>query len=333
MSPPPWIERLLRTPLLTKLVTIDLVVNGVAFVALQWVPADEVTWVTVASLTVIAVLNAVVVAWALQPLAALEDTARRVSAGEFTARTALSPLADRNLARIGRTFDGLLDRVEEDRRRLRALASEVVAAGDRERAHIARELHDGTAQSLSALDMLLSAGTVDAARLAQLREVVSEALAEVRALAQTVHPRVLDDLGLPSALTHLARRVREQGGPEVRVEIADAVPALPPGVAATLYRIAQEALHNATKHAQAPTVHVALEVAGDRVALTVSDAGAGFDRERARSRGMGLFVMEERVGLVGGTLRVRSAPGAGTNVRAEIPLRGEAVAPLLGGAP
>jgi signal transduction histidine kinase len=332
-----WFERLLRTPLLTKLVFVDLTVNVLAFGVLQVVPDEDVTEVTFLSLVGIAVLNAAVVAWALRPLAALEETARRVSSGEFTARTALPTFTDRNLARIGQTFDALLDRVESDRRRLRTLASEVVAAGDRERAHIARELHDGTAQSLSALDMLLATAVreapQDSGRLTVMRDVVTDALSEVRALAQNVHPRVLDDLGLPAALTTLARRTREQGGPTVEVECTGAA-GLPQAVASVLYRVAQEAVHNAVKHAAARTIRVTLVHEAERVTLEVQDDGRGFAREPGSPRGMGLFVMEERVALVGGRFRLDGAAGRGTVVRAEVPIGADApVAPLLGGTP
>jgi signal transduction histidine kinase len=328
-----WFWRVLRTPLLTKLVLIDLVVNLLAFAVLQVVPAESVTEVTFVSLLGIGALNALVVTWALQPLAALEETARRVSAGEFTARTHLPAFTDRNLARIGGTFDALLDRVDADRRRLRALASEVVAAGDRERAHIARELHDGTAQSLSALDMLLAtalqaASPADQARLVVMREVVTEALGEVRALAQNVHPRVLDDLGLPSALAMLARRTRETTGLEVRVATSGNT-SPPQAVVSVVYRVAQEAVHNVTKHAGAASVEVRLVLEPDRTTLLVRDDGRGFRREAdTMPSGMGLFVMEERVSLVGGQFRLQSTP-AGTSIEVDIPWTADPSPPLL----
>ena len=158
--------------------------------------------------------NAALVAWALRPLHVLEHTARRVSRGEYSARAEMPALADRNLTRIGDTLNELLDRVEAERARVRALATELVAAGDQERARIARELHDGTAQSLSALDMLMSstlavgADAATAERVGVMRDIVTEALSEVRALTHTVHPRVLVDLGLPAAIDFLARRTR-----------------------------------------------------------------------------------------------------------------------------
>ncbi len=322
-----WVQRLLRTPLLTKLVLLDLVINAFAFLGLQLAPADYVDEFTLLSLVVVLVLNAALVAWALRPLQVLEQTARRVSLGEFSARADLPVLADRNLVRIGDTLNDLLDRVEAERGRVRALASELVAAGDQERARIARELHDGTAQSLSALDMLMSS-TLSAGcdgptteRLQVMRDIVTEALAERRQLSHTVHPRVLDDLGLGPALEFLARRTRVANDVEIEVT-TDVRIALPPAITSVLYRVAQEAVHNAVKHGAARTIRIDLLADLGLVDLVVQDDGRGFvpqaiDPER---RGMGLFVMEERVSLVDGTFDLETRPGGGTRIRAAIPV-------------
>lgn len=331
---PGWWARLLRTPLLTKLVLLDLVVNVLTFAGLQAAPLEWVEELTFLSLAVVLVLNAGLVAVALRPLAALEQTARRVSAGEYTARTRMPPLTDRNLARIGATFDTLLDRVQAERSRVRALATELVAAGDRERAHIARELHDGTAQSLSALDMLLVTTLADApegpvrSRLESMREIVSEALREVRALSQAVHPRVLDDLGLPAALQHLARRTNQQFPVEVALEVVGDRP-IPAACGSVLYRVAQEAIHNAVKHAKVEQIRVRLSLADDRAELWIEDLGVGFDRGGPATDhgGMGLFVMEERVSLLDGRLTIDSRPGQGTTIHAVLPLPPEGEEP------
>jgi hypothetical protein len=144
----------------------------------------------------------------------------------------------------------------------------------------------------------------------------------------------LDDLGLPSALAALGRRTRAQGsGPEGVVGCEGDRP-LPQPVSSVLYRVAQEAVHNAVKHAGASAIRVSLTLGEDRATLEVADDGRGFSRDAlGEGRGMGLFVMEERVVLVGGTFEVSSASGAGTRVRVEIPLTDEpAVLPALGGA-
>jgi signal transduction histidine kinase len=326
-----FIGRLLRTPLLTKLVLLDLVINAVAFLVMQRTPPDYAEQVTLLSLGLVLVLNAGLVAYALRPLRFLEETARRVSRGEFTARTEMPPFTDRNLARIASTLDTLLDRVDTDRRRVRALAAQVVAAADQERAHVARELHDGTAQSLSALDMLLASALAEpgdeqiGARLLGMREIVTEALDEVRALSHSVHPRVLDDLGLAAALEFLARRTRLQLPVEVAVQ-CQGDRALPQVVSSVLYRVAQEAVHNAVKHGMSSRIRVSLVSMLDTAELEVSDDGVGFDRAEvdASRRGMGLFVMEERVSLVDGAFSIVSAPGEGTVVRAVVPLSAEA---------
>jgi signal transduction histidine kinase len=319
---------IVQAPLLRKLVGADLVINVAAYLAMrgartQW--ADEIM---IGSLVVTLLLNAALVYWALLPLRALESTARRVSAGDLAARVPLQATADRDLTRIGQTLNALLDGVTADRLRMRALAAQVISAGDQERAHIARELHDSTAQQLSALEMLVTSSVREAPpgplheRLAVMREIVVESLAEVRTLSHNVHPRVLDDLGLAAALEFLARRTREQSGVETRV-VSDVHGTLPAPVASVFYRVAQEALRNAVRHGAPTTVRVRLAATGDASAmLEVTDDGRGFDvaaAEGARD-GMGLFVMRERVALIDGRLEVQSRPGKGTTVRAVVPL-------------
>jgi signal transduction histidine kinase len=204
----------------------------------------------------------------------------------------------------------------------------VISAGDQERAHLARELHDSTAQSLSALDLLMTAmlrdGCDDALteRLHVMQQIVGEALTEVRLLSHAVHPRVLDDLGLVPALEGLARQTRETTGLEARVT-SDVRTTLRPDVASALYRVAQEAVRNAVRHAGARAIRLSVTAGGGMATLTITDDGTGFDVRAAEGRrtGMGLFTMRERVGLVEGTLEIASEPhGAGTRLHAEVPL-------------
>ena len=323
-----WLERIFRTPLLTKLILLDLVINALVFLVVQSIPRNFVEQVTLLSLLLVLVLNAALVAWALRPLQVLEETARRVAAGEYDARGVMPPLADRNLVRIGDTLNTLLDKVVSERARARTLAAEVVAAGDLERARIARELHDGTAQSLSALDMLmtstltLEADEIVTERIKVMQDIVAEALAEVRSLAHMVHPRVLDDLGLPAALEFLARRTRLGADLEVTVNV-EGRGALEPAVAAVLYRIAQEASHNSLKYAEATHIGMTLTLEPHAVRLEVEDDGRGFDSASIdpTHRGLGLFVMQERVSLVDGSFALTSAPGRGTRIDVRIPLQ------------
>jgi len=324
---PGWARQLMTVPLLQKLVVADLLINVCAFVLVQRAPTHQAAEITVAALLATLVLNAALVVWALRPLRKLEETAVRVTHGDLDARVANGPLADRNIVRIGTALNELLDAVTADRRRLRQLAAQVISAGDEERAHIARELHDSTAQSLSALEFMLTASLRDAAaapvhdRLRLMHDVTTEALAEVRALSHNVHPRVLDDLGLAAALEFLARRTRETT--EARVHVTSDVRApVPPSVASVVYRVAQEAVRNAVRHGAPGDVHLTVVSDAGRVTLEVADDGRGFDVDETRRRrsGIGLFTMEERVALVDGTLDVASRPGGGSRVRAEIPI-------------
>lgn len=320
---------ILKTPLLTKLVLVDLMINGATLVVLDQSPVEYMFEVNVASFALVLALNAALVAWALSPLRVLEETARSVSSGDYAARARMGFGADRNLARIGDTLNALIDSVTAERGRVRALAAELVAAGDRERAQIARELHDGTAQSLSALDMLLESTVNDPSagplrdRLLRMQQINAETLSEVRTLSHNVHPRVLDDLGLPAAFEALARRMARPG---VNIAVSVDAPRTPDAtVASVLYRVGQEALNNALRHGRPLSVEVHLEVNDVAAMLVVRDDGVGFDpmAPPIKSVGMGLFVMRERVALVEGTLTIASAPGAGTTVTATIPLEAQ----------
>lgn len=320
------VARVLRIPLLSKLVVLDVGINLLALAVMRATPLEYAERVTILSLGLTLVLNTGLVYYALRPLQVLEETARRVSQGDYAARARMPWLADRNLVRIGETLNTLIVNVTAERGRVRELAGEVVAAGERERAQIARDLHDGTAQSLSALDMVLSSVLADPSseplrdQLEAVRDIASTSLAELRTLSHEIHPRVLDDLGLVPALENLARRAAARGGPTVSVEARPVE--LPATVASVLYRVGFEAVHNAVRHAQATAVKVQLEVSSTRAVLRVTDDGRGFARARVPGprHGIGLFVMEERVALVDGRLDIRSAPGSGTEVRAEVPL-------------
>jgi signal transduction histidine kinase len=324
-------ERALRVPLLGKLAGANLIIVAAALLAVlaerhSLLPGTAVSILGLAlALSLVVSLGLVYVA--LRPLSDLEATAARVSGGDLEARVPASILADRDMARVGTTLNTLLDHLTEDRERVRRLAAQVISAQDEERARIARELHDSTAQMLAAIMLQLGVAarenTSDVldARIATLRDMVADALEEVRTISHTIHPRVLDDLGLAAALEWLARQTREQDALDVEV-FADDGPPIPKLPASVLYRVAQESLRNAVRHAQARRVELWLRRAPGTATLEVVDDGRGFDVRRAEERrpGMGLFSMRERVGLVNGTLALVSAPGRGTRVVATVPL-------------
>ncbi|MEP6620458.1 MAG: sensor histidine kinase [bacterium] len=324
--------RALRVPLLAKVAGANLLIvaSAMAAVAMERrlnAPGSAVSILGIA-LGVSLIVNLVLVYVALRPLSDLEATAVKLSAGNMEARVPPSVLADRDMARVGLTLNTLLDRLTEDRVRVRRLAAQVISAQDEERARVARELHDSTAQILTAVMLHLGAAAREStsaqldARIATMRELAAEALEEVRSLSHTMHPRVLDDLGLAAALEWLARQTRAQEPLDVRVVAEEFDPPIPAPLAAALYRVAQEALRNAARHAESRHVTVRLRRDQATAVLEVADDGRGFDVERAEERrpGMGLFSMRERIGLVNGRLSVSSSPGRGTRIVAIVPL-------------
>jgi signal transduction histidine kinase len=326
----------LRAPVIVKLLGAHLLAIVATLTALrvsggsEW-PAMHVVVAVIAATTVVFLLLSLV---ALMPLRALEAVASRIWRGDFGARVEHSMVADRNLGRIGEVVNILLDGLTSDRRRMHALATAVIEAGDRERATLARELHDSTAQQLAALMFQLGAAHRDckdsqlAERLEQMQELAREALEEVRLLAHTVHPRVLDDLGLVAALRKLAREGAAAGELEIEVVAGEDGAVVPATQAAVLYRVAQASVHNVLKHAGAQRVELRLDVDDRNATLAVVDDGRGFSLAEAEKRrpGMGLFTMRERVSLAGGQFDVTSAPGAGTRIMATVPLDVAAVA-------
>jgi len=217
--------------------------------------------------------------------------------------------------------------------RMRTLASLTIRAQDEERARLARELHESTAQSLAALGYELAAAARDAEspaqreRLLALRGRTGALLEEVRGMAQAMHPTVLDDVGVEAALEWLARKTRERTRLDVEVyALVASTDRFPAEIESTLYRVAQESLRNAEQHAGARTVRITLMQGPRVIDLDVVDDGAGFDVEEAETRrpGMGLFAMRERVALVHGQFEVVSTAGQGTRVHASIPVSASA---------
>ncbi|MBX6332773.1 MAG: HAMP domain-containing protein [Gemmatimonadaceae bacterium] len=330
---------LLRLPLAWKLAGANLLVVLVAGLALWVVHAPlagawGVLLIAVVALAAALLVNIALVLLALAPLNELEAAVRRVWTGDLEARVAPSPLADAELARVGRTLNLLLDGLMADRGRMRALAAEVIRSGDRERAQLAHELHDSTAQSLAALVYQLTAleqHRATGGELPSLDPVCAAAgaiLEEVRLLANTVHPRILDDLGLIPALRHLVRSAAEHCTVDIDVAVegqaAESAKGLSPEGASVLYRVAQEAVRNALQHAGARRIALRVSDGGGAVAVRISDDGCGFDLAEAERRrpGMGLFTMRERTTLVGGQFEVITSEGQGTSVLARIPVAG-----------
>jgi signal transduction histidine kinase len=193
-----------------------------------------------------------------------------------------------------------------------------------ERARLARELHDAVSQRLFSIRAhtraaeLLIARDPDraAAELGAIAELGAQAHAELRAVIDGLAPPELD--GLAASLRRYAQLAGRAQGIRVTVTAADDLPELEPRAQAAAFRVGQEALHNALRHAAATEVSVTLSRTRRRLILEVADDGTGFDPELA-SGGLGLTSMRERAAAVGGALRISSTQGAGTTVRLEVP--------------
>lgn len=226
--------------------------------------------------------------------------------------------------------------VQEREAQLEQLVRRLVTAQEEERKRIASELHDETGQKLTALAMGLAAvesQLVAGADLAQttavvrdLRETSDQAIIELRNIMADLRPAQLDDLGLVPALRWYVRQYQVRH-PELQVQmIADrSLTRLPAQYETVLFRATQEALTNVARHAQATQVDLTLSQDDNYVRLEVRDNGIGFDPtappRHALGSGLGLVGLRERVALVGGRCRVDSAPGQGTRVVCELPLR------------
>jgi len=213
--------------------------------------------------------------------------------------------------------------LEVSHREVQQLAGNLLTAHEDERRHLARELHDDLTQRLARL--AIDAGRMESAPNAprgvrQLREELVHLSEDVHSLSYRLHPSVLDDLGLVEALKAECDRVSRHG--ELRVDVeASAVPAaLPAEASLCLFRVAQEALNNAARHAHASAVTVLLSSRSSGLELAVSDNGSGFDPERPCDHAsLGLSSMRERVRLLQGEFGIESAPGRGTTVVAWVP--------------
>ena len=221
--------------------------------------------------------------------------------------------------------------LEASRRDLRHLTSQLLRVQDEERRRISRDLHDDINQRLALLAVDIEAleqqlsdapiGTVRTVRAIQDRTI--ELSEDVRHLAHQFHPSILDDLGLSIALKRLVDDFTARNGAKGLFIDHDTPKLLAQEVATCIYRVAQESLGNVSRHAKAKQVRVELGRLRNGLQLLVSDDGVGFDLNcpQHEQGGLGLLSMKERVSLLGGTLDIQSAEGAGTRVCAWVPLK------------
>lgn len=220
----------------------------------------------------------------------------------------------------------------KSRQELEHLSRRLVDAQEAERRSISRELHDEVGQTLGALlvdvghlSTLLPPGDkIVQEQIGRIRAAAETAVKSIRDMALLLRPPMLDDLGLVPALEWQARETSRRSEMEVEVHAEELTDDPPDDVKVGIYRLVQEALQNAASHAQAKNARVLVKRTGQTVIVEISDDGEGFQPER--TRGMGILGMEERVRQLRGEFSIRSAPGKGTIVHAELPLDGKRLA-------
>lgn len=274
----------------------------------------------------------------IRPLETLASAAEQVSWGDFSA------LADHEFGRqlsegvqevqdLHVALTEMAQRIESHQTGMRDYLTAITEGQEAERARLARELHDGPVQNLIALghqaemgQRLVERGRIEeaCALLSELRQAQRETVEELRRIIGGVRPAYLEDLGFLPALEMLVRRAARRTDAQVRVSTLRPTRRLPPAVELAAYRIAQEALNNAIQHAQADHIDVRVDTSAEGLLLSVVDDGVGFDLPShpdalTRYGHFGIMGMRERATLLGGSLRVKTSPGEGTQVTARIP--------------
>ncbi len=234
--------------------------------------------------------------------------------------------------RITSENERLFQRLIEGERRFRGLAKAVWKVQEDERRRLARDLHDGLGQTLTALTNQLERlqrkagdGGELAAGLADAVETARVALNEIREMSRLLRPPVLDDLGLPAALSWLTRTLEQRTGLRAELALEGLHQRLDPDLETLVFRLVQEALTNVLRHAGVDRAEVGVSRIGTLLELRVADAGRGFDPRAVldggeAATGAGLRGMRDRLELFGGRLEVVSTPGQGTLLSAEVPL-------------
>jgi two-component system, NarL family, sensor kinase len=212
------------------------------------------------------------------------------------------------------------------------LSARILSAQDEERRRIAREIHDSTVQKLALLSINLSqversVGDVEKVQkiVQTSRELSSQCAQELRSLSYLLHPPMLEELGLASALKIYAEGFSNRSGIDLQVDVQPDFDRLPPEVEIALFRVAQESLSNILRHSKSTKAKIKL-VSNGAIELAISDEGQGFPVSKALANdgvqmGVGILGMSERMKQLGGTLKIDSGPG-GTSVNAHLPYAG-----------
>jgi signal transduction histidine kinase len=310
-----------------------------------------------------AFLITLLVAWLLtrsvvNPIKTLTAACQRIAAGDLA--QPIPRAGGGEVSALARSFDHMRERLkksldeiqrwnvqlerrveqrskelEEAEQGRRDLLRKLVVAQEEERRGLARELHDETSQALTALVVGLETATTAPVesveemkdRLVPIKSMATEMLREIQRIIHDLRPAILDDLGLVQAIDWYAESRLKPQGIQVGLETAGIEQRLPSEVETVVFRIAQEAINNVARHAQAENVSISLDFRDSVVVLEIEDDGRGFDPQVAMARAngsasFGLWGIKERAALFGGTAKIESKPGEGTRITATIPLKG-----------
>ena len=248
-----------------------------------------------------------------------------------TERALMHAIADRSALAIDRVR--INEALREREARIAELSGHLLQVQEDERKRISRELHDDTGQSLMVIRLylgMLEQGTNSRLARNKIREtltVVDRTIEGLRRMIARLSPLVLQELGLIAAIRKAAKDLAKSTGVKVRVAVSEEVGRLPGETEAAIYRVVQEALHNVAKHAHAHNVNIHMAREHDRVRLLVEDDGVGMERRSgSRGKSFGLAGIKERVGMLGGEVRVQSSKGKGTRMEVTVPAGEPAVA-------
>ena len=241
-------------------------------------------------------------------------------------------LAEESLRKSKQHYGQLLEQSRRMQEQLRLLSRQLLLAQEEERKKISRELHDVIAQTLTGINVRLAALKHEATfntkglerNIARTQQLVQQSVDIVQRFARELRPAVLDDLGLIPALHTYMKHFRAETGIRVSLSAFAAVDQVSGDKRTVLYRVAQEALTNVARHAQASRAEVIIQKLEGAIGMKINDNGKGFQVERVlhakKGKRLGLLGMRERLEMVGGNFTVSSALGKGTTVRAQIPL-------------
>ena len=311
--------------ILWRVFTVNVLVFGTAVFILIVSPATIHYHIRLTELAVLIVglvvtlaVDLVLLALVMSPLRKLATLMGAIDPMHPGQRAVVVGWASSEAIAVADAFNTMLDRIETERRESGRRA---LAAQESERLRIAHELHDEVGQTLTAVALLAEreagASSSQAPALQEIAETIHHSLEDVRRIARELRPEALDDLGLINALISLCLRMERQGAVQVLRELEGSLPPLSAEVELVIYRVAQEALTNAFRHARASQVHVALRGEHDGAVLTVVDDGCGLPAPMP-AQTTGLAGMRERAILIGAELEIDSPPGDGVEVRLTI---------------